>query len=140
MNHQEAVTLCRLVKGACPQQAFDQYTPDMWAEILADIRFVDAREAVVRIVTRSPWCSPSDIIAAVREMRAKRIDEFGPITPPADLDPDDTTAYREWWKDVQRQIADGDLKPKELDLPERPMKQLEGAFQRIPRRHQKDSA
>ena len=26
MNHQEAVTLCRLVKGACPQQAFDQYT------------------------------------------------------------------------------------------------------------------
>ena len=130
MNRAEAVTLCRLVKGACPQQAFDSYTPDMWAKILADIRFVDAEEAIVRIVARSPWCAPAEIIAEVKKMRAKRIDEFGPITPPADLDPDDTTAYREWWKDVQRQIADGDLKPKELDLPERPMKQLENTFRR----------
>lgn len=133
MNHAEAVTLCRLVKGACPQQTFDSYTPDMWAKILADIRFVDAEEAIVRIVARSPWCAPAEIIAEVKKMRAKRISEFGPITPPADLDPDDTTAYREWWANVQTAIADGDLKPKELELPQRDMKQLEAVFPRRPR-------
>ena len=139
MTPQEAVALCRFTAACCPAQKFDEYTPDAWGLLLEHVRFVDAKEAVVAIARKSPWCAPAEIIAEVKKMRAKRIDEFGPITPPADLDPDDTTAYREWWKDVQRQIADGDLKPKELDLPERPMKQLEGAFQRIPRTR-RDSA
>lgn len=135
MSPEEAVALCRFTAACCPAQKFDEFTPDAWGLLLADVRFVDAKEAIVAIARKSPWCAPAEIIAEVKKMRAKRIDEFGPITPPADLDPDDTTAYREWWKDVQRQIADGDLKPKELDLPERPVKALtQGAFQRIPRR------
>lgn len=133
MTPTEAVTLCRLVKGACPQQAFDQYTPDMWAKILADVRFVDAEEAVVRIVARSPWCSPSEIIAEVKKMRAKRIEEFGPIHPPADIDPDNWRAFQEWLASTERQIADGELKPVKLELPERNMAAIEGAFQRVPR-------
>ena len=130
MTPLEAVDLCRFTSACCPAQKFDEYTPDAWGLILADIRFVDAKEAVVEIKKGSTWVDPSDIIAEVRKMRAKRIDEFGPITPPADLDPDDTAAYLVWWRDVQRQIADGDLKPKELELPKRDMGQIESTFRR----------
>ena len=145
MTPQEAVALCRFTAACCPAQKFDEYTPDAWGLLLEHVRFVDAKEAVVAIARKSPWCAPAEIIAEVKKMRAKRIDEFGPITPPADLDPDDTTAYREWWKDVQRQIADGDLKPKELDKldpagQEAVLQLTQGAFQRIPRRQQGTSA
>ena len=145
MTPTEAAMLCAYAEQCCPQQKFNEYTGDAWGDLLADIRYVDAKEAVIAITRRSPWISPAEIIAEVKKMRAKRIDEFGPITPPADLDPDDTTAYREWWKDVQRQIADGDLKPKELDKPdpagqEAVLQLTQGAFQRIPRRQQGTSA
>jgi hypothetical protein len=135
MTPREAFELCRFTAACCPAQKFDEYTPDAWGLILTDVRFVDAKEAVVAIKKSSTWVDPSDIIREVRKMRAKRIDEYGPITPPADLDPDDTIAYRDWWKGVQQAIADGDLKPKELDLPQRNMRAIEGTFQRIPRRN-----
>jgi hypothetical protein len=105
----------------------------MWAKILADIRFVDAEEAIVRIVARSPWCAPAEIIAEVKKIRAKRIAEFGPIPPPPaeELDPDNWRAFQQWQIDTERAIADGDLKPKEIELPARDMKQLENTFRRV---------
>lgn len=130
MNREEAVILCRMAKAACPQQAFDAYTPDAWAEILKDYRLEDAREALFVVARKQPFVSPAEIIAEVKKIRRKRIDEYGPITPPADLDPDDTVAYREWWRDVQRAIADGDMRPKELELPKRDMSQLPRVFKR----------
>ena len=141
MSPEEAVALCRFTAACCPAQKFDEYTPDAWALMLEDVRFVDAKEAVVAVARKSPWCAPAEIIAEVKRMRAKRISEFGPITPPADLDPDDTTAYREWWANVQTAIADGDLKPKEIELPARDMRQLERVFPRPDpgRTYQKDA-
>ena len=127
MTPEEAAKLSAYAEQCAPQQKFNEYTGDAWGDLLADVRFVDAKEAVIAITRRSPWISPAEIIAEVKTMR-KRIAEFGPITPPAEVQDGNAAAYREWWKDVQRQIADGDLKPKELDLPERPMKQLEGVF------------
>ena len=130
MSPEEAVALCRFTAACCPAQKFDEYTPDAWALMLEDVRFVDAKEAVVAVARKSPWCAPAEIIAEVKRMRAKRISEFGPITPPADLDPDDTTAYREWWANIQTAIADGDLKPKEIELPQRDMRAIERTFKR----------
>jgi hypothetical protein len=132
MNHEEAVILCRFTKSVCPQQAFDAYTPDAWALVLADIRMVDAKEAVVAIKRRQPWVDPSEIIAEVKRIRRKRIDEYGPIVPPPDLDPDNTTAYTAWWVGVQRAIADGEMKPaaEVAGVKARPMKQIEGTFRR----------
>lgn len=132
MTPMEAVALCRFTAACCPSQKFDELTPDAWGLLLEDIRFVDAKDAVTTVARKQPWVSPAEIIAEVKRMRRKRIDEFGPITPPADLDPDDVGAYREWWANVQKAIADGDLKPQELDLPERDVKALtRGAFKRV---------
>lgn len=130
MTPQEAVALCRFTAACCPSQKFDEYTPDAWGLLLDTVRFDDAKDAVVTVARKQPWVSPAEIIAEVRKMRAKRIDEYGPITPPADLDPDDTVAYVAWWRDVQQKIADGDLKPKELELPKRDMSQLQRTFKR----------
>jgi hypothetical protein len=116
---QEAVALCRFTAACCPSQKIDEYTADAWGLLLEGVRFEDAKEAVVKVAQKQPWVSPAEIISEVKKLRRKRIDEFGPITPPADLDPDDTVAYRDWWQNVQRAIADGDLRPKELDLPKR---------------------
>jgi len=133
MNHEEAVILCRFTKSVCPQQAFDAYTPDAWALVLADIRMADAKEAVVAIKRRQPWVDPSEIIAEVKRIRRKRIDEYGPIVPPPDLDPDDTQAYTAWWVGAQRAIADGELQPKALDLLKRDMRAIGAAFKGVPR-------
>jgi hypothetical protein len=133
MNPQEAIALCRFTAACCPSQKFDELTPDAWGLLLADVRFIDAKEAVTIVARKQPWVSPAEIISEVKKIRRKRIDEYGPITPPADLDPDDTAAYREWWANVQKAIADGEMRPKELDLPKRDVKALtRGAFRRVP--------
>jgi hypothetical protein len=134
----EAVALCRFTAACCPSQKFDEYTPDAWGLLLEDVRFVDAKEAVAVVARKQPFVSPSEIRAEVKKIRAKRIAEFGPIPPPPaeELDPDNWKAFIEWQKATETAIADGDLKPGdlELDLPERPVKALtRGAFQRIPR-------
>lgn len=132
MTPTEAALLCRLTKSACPQQKFDEYTPDLWGELLADVRFIDAKEALMTIAARQPFVAPSEIIAEVKRIRSKRIAEFGPIPPPPaeELDPDNWRAFQQWQIDTERAIADGDLKPAELDLPKRDMKQLENTFKR----------
>lgn len=122
--------LCRFTAACCPSQKFDEYTPDAWGLLLEDVRFTDAKQAVTIVARKQPWVSPAEIIAEVKKIRRKRIDEYGPITPPADLDPDNTVAYREWWRDVQRAIADGDMRPKELELPKRDMSALPRVFRR----------
>lgn len=130
MNHAEAVVLCRFTKSVCPHQQFDQYTPDAWALVLADVRLEDAREAVVEVARRQPFVAPAEIITEVKRIRSKRIDDYGPITPPPELDPDDTAAYRDWWVSAQRAIADGNPPPRPAELPARPMRQIEGTFRR----------
>lgn len=130
MTPEEAITLCRFTAACCPSQKIDEYTPNAWGLLLEDVRFEDAKDAVTIVARKQPWVSPAEIIAEVKKIRAKRIAEFGPIIPPPELDPDDTKAYRDWWADTQRAIADGDLKPTELELPQRNMQQIERTFRR----------
>jgi hypothetical protein len=138
MTPQEAVMLSGYVEQLCPQQRFNEYTGDAWADLMPDIRYVDALEAVKALGAKQVFIAVAEIIAEVKRIRSKRIAEFGPMPPPPaeELDPDNWKAFIEWQKTTEKAIADGDLKPKELDLPERPMKQLENTFQRIPRRRQ----
>ena len=132
MTPTEAAKLCAFAAQCFPQQKINEFTPDAWGLILADIRYADAQEVLVRLARKQPFVSPSEIIAEVRKIRRKRIDEFGPITPPDDLDPDDTAAYREWWANVQKAIADGEMKPQQIELPKRDVKALtRGAFKRV---------
>lgn len=134
MTPDQAVALCRFTAACCPSQKIDEYTPDAWGLLLADIRFEDAKEAVVKVASKQPWVSPSEIRAEVKKLRAKRIAEFGPIPPPPAevLDPDNWKAFIEWQTATEKRIADGDLKPGDLEIeaPKRDMKQLERTFRR----------
>ena len=135
MTPEEAAVLSAYAEQCAPQQKFNEFTGDAWGDMLADIRFVDAKEAVIAITRRSPWVSPAEIIAEVKRIRAKRIAEFGPIpAPPAEeLDPDNWRAFIEWQTATTKAIADGDLKPAdlELDLPQRDMRQIERVANRL---------
>lgn len=130
MTPEEAVKICAFTSACCPAQKFDEFTPDAWGLILADIRFEDAKHAVVEIKKRSTWVDPSDIIAEVRKVRAKRIAEHGEIVPPADLDPDNVPEYVKWLRAAREAIGDGNPPPVVPELARRDMRQLEGVFKR----------
>lgn len=126
MTPEEAVKICAFTSACCPAQKFDEFTPDAWGLILEDVRFEDAKHAVVEIKKRSTWVDPSDIIREVKKVRAKRIDEHGPITPPADLDAIDEAA---WMRAAIARVGDGEvLHDVRGELKPRDMKQLTGAI------------
>ena len=79
MNTQEAVFVCRLVKAACPAQKFDEYTPDIWGEMLKSVDFEAAKTAIVEVGKRQPWIAPSDIIAEVRRITGGQLPYHRPM-------------------------------------------------------------
>lgn len=79
MTPEEAVLISRLVKAACPSQKFDEYTPDVWAPMLADIDYGAAEKAIVEIGKRQKWIAPSDIIAEVRRASRPAVPYHRPI-------------------------------------------------------------
>lgn len=105
MTPEEAVILCRYVKAASPAQQVDEFTPTVWHDLLGDLRFEDAKEAVRDIAGRKPFVDPADIRAQVKRIRAKRLAEAVLPEPPPDLTPLETIA---WLKDTRRRIADGE--------------------------------
>lgn len=109
MNREDTVRLCRYVKGACPQQAIDEFTPNIWHDLLGDLRLEDCREAVTSVARRQPFVSPAEIREEVKRIRADRIGPAGPglsPVPPA-ADPDNPKAYLEALRAQQAAIADG---------------------------------
>lgn len=72
MNPTESLALTRFVRAACPQQKLDEYTPDAWHELLADLTFADCKGAVVELAKRQPFVSPAEIRTEVRRARNER--------------------------------------------------------------------
>src|SRR5689334_9616752 len=95
MNKTEAVVLCRYVKALCPAQAFDEFTPDAWADVMWDIAAADAKQAVQEMIRAGEkFIDPGAIIGRVRKIRQKRCMEFpGNPTPPHGLT---DSEYSEW--------------------------------------------
>lgn len=139
MTAQEAVMLCRFAKAACPQQQFDEYTPDAWFELLKDLRFIDCKEAIVDVVKTQPFVSPSEIRGRIAKVRATRHMEFGPYAPPAEL-ADNPRAENEWRREMDRRICDGEVTRDQWDTEQRAkgitgdraMPALEGVFRAVP--------
>ena len=110
MSQTDAIMLCRLVKAACPSQALDLYTPDAWALILRHIDYNDAKQAVIDIASRplepgkSRYIEPGHIIGGVRRIRSQRIEDYGPVSPPAGLD---TAGYMDWLRETGHLIGSG---------------------------------
>jgi len=108
VNADEALALCRYVKACCPQQAIDEYTPLAWAEHLADIPYVDAKEACRQITAKQPFVTIAEVLAVVKSMRAKRIAEAGDLCPPSGMS---EAEERAWIGMARRQIANGQGTP-----------------------------
>lgn len=110
MTPREAVMLVRYVEACCPQQKFDEYTPDAWHDLLGDLRLEDCRAAARAVAQRQPFVSPSEIRAEVKRIREARLGPgdgapSSPLPPPAD--PDDVRGYLNAMRAQQKAIADG---------------------------------
>lgn len=131
MNHTEAAALCRMVQAVCPQQRLDELTPDAWGAVLHDVRHADAEAALVELARKQPFVSPAEIIAEVRRLRARRLEQAGPLIPPPDLG-EDELAYRRWLADTRRAIADGEPAPiGQMHGRRRDMRAIEGTFRTV---------
>lgn len=120
MNAQEAAVLCRACKAVCPQQKFDEMTPDFWHSLLDDVDFEAAKRALITVAKRQPFVSPSEIRAEVSRERNRLSMELGALQPPAHIeaieDPDEfDRAYRAWLGATRDAIAAG--KPIPTDAP-----------------------
>lgn len=106
MNTQEAAALLAVAA------AFDNRKPDAdaamaWAAALHDVRFEDARDAVVAHYRESSdWMMPAMVTARVREQVSARHRRFGPLIPPASLE-GDTDREREWFQWAFAEVSSG---------------------------------
>lgn len=109
MTNAEAVMLCRYAKAACPQQQFDEFTPDAWSDLLGDLRFEDCRDALRAVVQRQPFVAPAEIRTEVKRIRNDRILKFGPLPDPPYGDDYSPAAYQAYLRDTLRRIGDGEV-------------------------------
>jgi hypothetical protein len=96
MTPDETVVLARYVRALCPQQKFDEFTPDAWHDVLGPYRLADARRAAAVVAGRQPFVSPAEIIVEIRQRRRDAdADTVGPGLSPEipDADPDDVPSY-----------------------------------------------
>ncbi|MGW7334297.1 hypothetical protein ACWGIU_38030, partial [Streptomyces sp. NPDC054840] len=110
MTPDETVVLARYVRALCPQQKFDEYTPDAWHDVLGDYPLVAARRAAATVARRQPFISPAEIIEVIEQQRAENASDFqGPGLPAEvpDADPDDPVAYIAALRAQRYRAADG---------------------------------
>lgn len=110
MTPREAVQLTGYIQAHFPSQPINEYTPDALGELLADYSAEDCRAAVLAISRRATgdrtqWCSPSDVAAEVKRIRAKRIREAGDLCPPPGLT---DAEERAWLAQARKRIGDGE--------------------------------
>lgn len=79
MTPQEAIQIAKYVAALCPQQRFNEHTPDVWGDVLAPYDPADARAAVVAVAARQPFISPAEIIGEIKTRRAERIALANPV-------------------------------------------------------------
>lgn len=110
MTSTEAAILCRYVAACCPQQKFDEYTPDAWFDLLGDLPFDMCKAAAREVAKRQPFVSPSEIrIAVAQQRRVVRAALRDSGWKPAEWDGE--SPYRDW---QQRHNAEIDSRVTDL--------------------------
>jgi hypothetical protein len=100
-----------------------------WLQVLGNLRYEDASEAIVLHYTRTrEFIMPSEIIAEVKRIRNKRHDSTPFPVPPPDMTPIETI---EWQRRVRQEIGDGTYQPQAIEGT-RPMPAIENVFRRPP--------
>jgi hypothetical protein len=121
MNSQEAAVLCRYVRALCPQQKFDEFSPDAWHDILGDYQLADARQAAARVARRQPFVAPSEIADEIGKIRGERTHDFRYDPPPGESDPN----YLQRLRGQLAATGDGARPPViAKELPRRPVAEL----------------
>lgn len=119
MTNEEAAVLCRYVRSLCPAQRFDEYTADVWHDILFPFHLGEARTAAVSIASTQPFVSPGEIAAHIRHARADRLHRHTDPTPSAN--PDDVKAYQAELRATREAVATGRQEPAQHELTAGPM-------------------
>lgn len=104
MTPNETVVLARYVRALCPQQKFDEYTPDAWHDILRDFTLDEARTAAATVAGRQPFVSPGEIATEVRKARRALVSVDAETEPPA-ADPNNVPLYLHQLRTHRRNVA-----------------------------------
>ncbi|MFD8970502.1 hypothetical protein ACFV0C_36870 [Streptomyces sp. NPDC059568] len=112
MTPQEAILIAKYVSSLCPQQRFNEHTPDVWGDVLGPYDVNDARAAVVAVASRQPFIAPAEIIREIKERRAERIALANPVY---DGNPNETGAESgQSMRALIRAAADGQTPPQAI--------------------------
>lgn len=112
MTPAQTLNLIRLVRAMCPAQKFDEYTPEAWHPLLADLDFADSQAALVELGKRQQFIAPADIRAQVGRFRRDRLDREPEAVPLAD--PNNVPAYLADLRAGRTRVADGTEKPRDI--------------------------
>lgn len=132
MTPQEAAALLAVAA------AFDNRKPDpdaarAWSIALDGMRFTDCRDVIVAHYRASTeWLMPIHVIAAVKKLRASRLETAEPPSPPPGMDADDVEGYLRWLASVRQAIADGEEQPEPPALPRRHLPDLKALMPSVP--------
>lgn len=106
MTPDETVILARYVRALCPQQKFDEYTPDAWHDVLADYTLDEARTAAATVAGRQAFVAPGEIATEVRKNRRALVSVDAETEPPA-ADPNNVPLYLRQVRTHRRNVATG---------------------------------
>lgn len=121
MNLTETATLLTMC-AAYDRRTIGEADVHAWQAVLPDIRFEDARKAVIdHYRDHRDWIMPADVRAIARKARTDRLARHLELVP--DADPDDVPGYLAALREDRMRTADGG---------DRAMPDLGGVTKRIP--------
>lgn len=110
MTPTEVVLLTGYLRAHFPSQPVDEFTTEALEELLMPYPAADCRQAILNLADKGEqWCAPTSVRSEVKRIREKRVRDYGPIEPPADLDPDNVRGYQRWLQTMHKGIADGTI-------------------------------
>lgn len=119
MTNEETAVLCRYVRSLCPAQRFDEFTADVWHDLLRGYLLDEARTAAVAIASKQTFVSPGEIATEIKRARADRMQRHTDPTPTAD--PDNPQAYKAELAASRLAVATGQQQPSTAELTAGPM-------------------
>jgi hypothetical protein len=106
MTEEDTVLLVGYVRALCPQQKFDEYSPDAWYDVLHDYSLDEAKTAAANVASRQPFVAPGEIATEVRKQRRALVSVDAETEPPA-ADPNNVPLYLRTLRTHRRNVATG---------------------------------